>query len=125
MIAIQPTLEERITDGTGSWCIEQLKINGVDTFPVTYGISFQYQGEKNCLGNISFRDEVVTFPGLNSFAGSARWLVVDDQMRITNADTTAKIFEGKYLVETNGSVMTMKSERVYIRAHLIRFNLPF
>lgn len=125
VISMQPTVDEQLRAGMGTWSIDELQIDGKDTTTNTFGISMQYTNERSTMGSLMFREGEVTFPGLNSYSGSAWWSVGDDQLTIDHANEQAKVFEGIYTVSFSGDQLTLKSQRVYIHAHAVRLNLPF
>ena len=122
---LQPTLSDRLEYFHGTWCVEQMQINGRDTIPVSHGISLQFPSEGNCIGNISFHDVEITFPGLSSFPGTALWRVEEDRITVWNAAPGAKLFEGSYTVKIKKETIELRSKKVFIRAHVVKYRLPF
>jgi hypothetical protein len=109
----------------GRWCIEQLTVNGRDTIPSVMGIAITFKDDGVCLGNITLEESVMLLPGLNTVEGMASWHVEGDQLVLDLATREAKIFEGKYNVDVRGDVITLTSKDVYIRAHVVKYRLPF
>jgi hypothetical protein len=116
-----PGAEEKIEDSR--WCIKEFTINDTAVQTRTLGISLQF-GE-DCNGNLYFDGNTITFPGLNSYAGSARWTVDGDELRIDGADSSATIFEGTYLIRCDWKTLHLESDRITITAERVEFNLPF
>lgn len=125
VIFLQPTMSERLTEGIGTWCIQEMKINGRDTIPVTHGVYLTFVDQGTCLGQLTFNGNVVSFPGLNSYPGQARFSADDDEIQIDDADSTVQIFKGSYSVSLFRNILEMKSEHVYIKARRMELNLPF
>jgi hypothetical protein len=121
----QPALSDRLEYFYGNWCVERIQINGRDTVPSTLGVSLVFKDQGQCMGNISFDQRVITFPEFNSYAGNARWQIAEDKLIIQTASEGAEMFEGIYDVALEGEVIRLKSENVYIQAHVVKIRLPF